>query len=358
MKIAFRVDSGTHIGTGHLMRCLTLAKKFHKKSHEVIFVSRDHEGSISNKISSTFGCTILPLDNKKKVSYNDNNYQSWLGVSIDQEISDSNAFFKSFSSKFDYIVIDHYGLDSIYEKEMAKHCSKIVVIDDLMNRYHFADYIIDQNLSAEQNRYEKLNTKLSCKYLMGPQYALLKDDFKKFRPIAFVEKKSINNILVFFGGMDISGECKKVVDAFLLNDYPFNIHIILGQGHSDYSHISSAAAINSKIKLYHFIDNMAEFMSKMDVAFGACGATSWERATLALPALTVVSADNQKLVSEALYINEMAIEVGSTTNTSVATWSNVFDHKLDLNHLNIVAKKSFDLVDAQGTERILEILNG
>ena len=83
--------------------------------------------------------------------------------------------------KFDSLIVDHYKLDHKWENKMRKFAEKIIVIDDLANRKHDCDFLIDQNLYEDnESRYEELVNKNTIK-LLSPKYAIIKEEFYKYK---------------------------------------------------------------------------------------------------------------------------------------------------------------------------------
>ena len=50
MKVVIRTDASTKIGSGHVMRCLTLAEGLKDRGAEVLFVCREHIGHLCDFI--------------------------------------------------------------------------------------------------------------------------------------------------------------------------------------------------------------------------------------------------------------------------------------------------------------------
>lgn len=354
MKILIRVDSGNHIGSGHVSRCKTLAGSLVKLGHEVIFATRDHYGHISNVLQDQFEVKLLPGGLNKGEIVQDGDYLSWLGVDLHTEIEATNNLIKDYGG-IDLIVIDHYGLDYKYEKEI--NTKLVFVIDDLMNRKHYADILLDQNLSADKKVYESLSLK-DCEFLLGPDYALLASSFSNLRPAKLQNLTKIQSVLAFFGSSDITNESRKVIDAYIQGNYVFQIKVILNEMHQDFSYIKSISEKNINIDLVTYEPNMANAILEADVCFGACGTSSWERCSLGKPSFVVTIADNQKQIADCLIDKNAVVYVGDGKKTSESSWSKMFQENLRTDRLNIVAENSFLLCDGLGAQRVAEVLNG
>ena len=203
------------------MRCLTLAKELQKNSN-IKFVCRNREGNLINKIVSE-GHQVFELE---KYTIDESLKVDWLGTTQEQETLDSEKILKEI--KPDLLIVDHYGIDSYWHERMYKFSKKIFVIDDLANRNYNCDILLDQNFfKSSKTRYKKL-VKDSCKLLLGPKYALLRNEFvTKYQNSKSLE---INRILVYFGGTNIKNILLKVIDGIRsCKKNELNIDIILGK---------------------------------------------------------------------------------------------------------------------------------
>ena len=138
--IAFRVDSSTQIASGHLMRCLTLAEKLNCKE-KIIFISRDLPGNISNLIlKKGFKLTLL---NNEDLDVSLKGYEKWLTVRQEQDAKETIEAIKNLN--LELLIVDSYAIDVKWEKMLRPSVKKIMVIDDLANRKHDCDILLDQN---------------------------------------------------------------------------------------------------------------------------------------------------------------------------------------------------------------------
>lgn len=207
--------------------------------------------------------------------------------------------------KYDVAVVDHYDLDQIYEVTLRQIASEIVVIDDLANRPHDCDLLIDQTYGRGERDYVAL-VPSSTRLLLGADYALLRDQFSEQRATSLARRGekngTINRVLVFMGGSDPDNVTLKVLEA--LNDdlLPKNlmVDLVLGAQAAERMKISDRTSRNPNIKWYSDVRNMAELMAVADLAIGAGGTASWERCCLGVPSLVIEIADNQKLIASRL----------------------------------------------------------
>ncbi|WP_432748548.1 UDP-2,4-diacetamido-2,4,6-trideoxy-beta-L-altropyranose hydrolase [Pectinatus frisingensis] len=298
MTIVFRVDSSTQIGSGHLMRCLTLAGQLQKKKNaEIIFICRNLEGNLSNLVK-THGYKLILLPAVDIFVSKLDGYAKWLTVPQDYDAYETVQQLKDLSP-VDYIVVDSYAIDKKWEIQIRSYVNKIMVIDDLANRKHDCDILLDQNFYLDKDiRYIGMVPQ-KCKMLLGPRYALLRDEFYQVKNRMRIRDGSIKNILIFFGGSDLTNETMKALRAVaLLKNNCITVNVITGKNNSHNDEIEKYCAQYDNIHYYCQVDNMAEFMNKADLAIGAGGTTTWERCFLGLPAIVIAVAENQVKICE------------------------------------------------------------
>lgn len=285
----FRADASLKIGTGHVMRCLTLAQTLKENGVNVEFICRKHKGNLIKKIRSTgFYTHELELLGESKID-DKLAHSSWLGVTQQKDIEDCIDILKH--EKTDYLIVDHYGLDEQWQKSLKPYSKKLMVIDDLADRIFFCDVLLNQNLGSHKDDYKNKVPK-DCELLLGSKYALLRPEFSKLRNQALEKRKNtkeIINILVSMGG----GENNITYDVLQQLDDRFHVVVVLSKG-SPYNEMIQTYVKNKNIKVIIETDNMASLMMEADLAIGAGGSASWERCCLGLPTIIYKTADNQE----------------------------------------------------------------
>lgn len=300
MLAVIRADASTSIGSGHIMRCLTLAHRLKKeKNAKVFFVMRVLPGNLIGVVEKQgFEVLQLPPANQK---YNLSGYGLWLTVPMDvdaqQTIEVLQHYLEEHSCRVvDRLIIDSYALDEQWEQVLRPYCREIMVIDDLANRSHDCDILLDQNFYLNKDvRYAGLVPE-HCKMLLGPERALLREEFYEAKKHLRKRDGNIKNILVFYGGSDLTNETEKAIKALVqLHDegYSFTADIITGVSNSRREKIKKICSKYHFLHYYCQVSNMAEFMNKADLMLGAGGSTTWERLYMELPALVTAVAENQ-----------------------------------------------------------------
>lgn len=270
-KIVFRVDSSYKIGTGHLIRCISLARLLNAEVH---FVTRNLPGNASHLIRLN-QFVLHEIDS--------------FDVGLGEQLIEDEMVGRFFALiKPDVIVVDHYGLDQSWEKMALGYSKEILVIDDLDRVHSPSVSLLDQNYKKDVcENYKNIKNRL----FLGPEFALLSENFLNFTGSRSV--KEVKNIMVYFGGSDLHEQTRRVYR--LIHELPMQIHwnFVVSENSKDIEFFRELNCPNSSV--YINIDYMARLMSECDLFIGAGGATSWERAKLGLPTVCISLAENQNI---------------------------------------------------------------
>ncbi len=301
MNIVFRADASLTIGTGHVSRCLTLAESLKRRGAHITFICATGSPAFVPRLAEVADAIIeLPhLAAEVEGSSDD----TWLTVL--SEI-DAKATIAALGGRpVDWLVVDHYGIDASWESQLRPFVDRVMVIDDLANRRHDCDALLDQNLYADMNERYLGMVPHQCKLYLGPDYAILRNEFTSLRCCVNVRTGPAKNLLLAFGGVDSANATGLVLDGIsTLNLDNVEVNVVIGAKHPFSNNISAVCARHD-YRLHVQTAKMAQLIAEADIAIGAGGASTWERATLGLPTLTVVTAPNQ-LVS-AQYLDELGI---------------------------------------------------
>lgn len=286
------------------MRCLTLADCLKSAGHQTFFICRDHEGNLAGFVRERGHPCYLFSAKPGKVEDSQSlngEYASWLGVSQARDADETVAALRGSFPHPDWLVVDHYALDKTWQTEARSHVGHLFVIDDLANRLHDCDMLLDHNLNSRgATRYDRL-VPAQCTRLLGPEYALLRDEFVSQQKNLRKRDGSVRKVLVFFGGVDPSSETLKTCRA--LTNYAgkqLTVTVIAGTANPRHDEIKAFCDRNPGFTFLHRVNNMAELMAESDLAIGAGGTTTWERAYLGLPTIAVWVAENQRKGTEAM----------------------------------------------------------
>jgi UDP-2,4-diacetamido-2,4,6-trideoxy-beta-L-altropyranose hydrolase len=296
MKVAFRTDASNRIGTGHFMRCIALADELKKEGAHIRFLSRSLPTCLRD-ILRTKEIEYISLENVEvddsevDDSIDELAHASWLGIS---QAQDSQVTIKALSDQAcDWLIVDHYALDVRWEKALRPIVKHIMVIDDLSDRHHDCDVLLDQNYYVDMETRYTSKVPAHCKLLLGTSYALLREEFRFLREQVKLRNGEVKKVLVFFGGVDEDNYTLSAIKSLSEIDIGLQVDVVIG-GHHPFKEL-----IQNSCSKYGFIchvqtPSMAELMLKADLAIGAGGIAMWERCCLGLPTISFCSAENQR----------------------------------------------------------------
>lgn len=328
MKIAIRVDASSLIGSGHVIRCKTLADRLRRRRAEVRFICRGHPGNLIPLLRSAgYPVTVLPAS-QVATTQSVQNYATWLGV--EQSVDAVQTIESLGDFRPDWLVVDHYALDATWESRLRPYVGCIMAIDDLANRSHNCDLLLDQNLSTKiEDRYANLLPP-HAKLLLGPQFALLRPEFCGGHEMLRERDGTVRRILVFFGGVDKTLQTEMTLDAIRQIGRPeISVDVVVGVNNLRAETINVRCHKVGNVNFYQQIANMAELMMHADLALGAGGGASWERCSVGLPAIVVITSDNQLATVEELERAGAVLNLGRHENVTATTWAEAIRRVLE-----------------------------
>ena len=355
MKIVIRTDASIKMGSGHVMRCLTLAETLREKGASIMFVSRKHDGNLIHVIlEKGFQVKVLnqPLPSKKRIVEGKDIYKDWLGVSEKQDAEDTISAIGN--NKPNWLIIDHYSLGEKWEKELRPIVENIFVIDDIANRQHDCDILLDQNwFENMDNRYDGL-VAAKCTKLLGPKYALLQPEFSEAKKMLKKRNKKIDRIFVFFGGSDPHNLTGMTLRALSEPELAYlKVDVVIGENNPHHEELKKLTTSRVSINLHIQVDDMAAIMAKADLAIGSGGVNTWERICLKLTSLVISHADNHKVLLRDLVKNKYVHYLGSYSNLSQSNIEKVVKEKI--NEISIKSQQKdelFEIVDGKGADKV------
>jgi UDP-2,4-diacetamido-2,4,6-trideoxy-beta-L-altropyranose hydrolase len=302
------------MGIGHFVRSLTLARLLLERGARTRFISRAHKGHLIDSLRE-LNIMTAPLPAPEAApARSAEDYGTWLGVS--QEVDAAESVQALGDSRPDWLVVDHYGLDSAWEAALRPHAQRVLVIDDLANRPHDCDLLLDQGYSdSDDERYRKL-VPCDCRQLLGPRYALLKPEYRHRRVHMGPRRPQLRRILVFFGGSDPANMTGTALETLTAPEFAhLTVDLVVGVNNRHRRAIESAARRRHDTIVHGPRPHLADLMADADLAIGAGGATTWERMCLGLPSIVVSTADNQSRSCEALAADGLIQYLGAAPAT-------------------------------------------
>jgi UDP-2,4-diacetamido-2,4,6-trideoxy-beta-L-altropyranose hydrolase len=314
VKVVFRADASVDIGNGHVMRCLALAKALLSTGMEVHFVCRELVGHLGPLIQhNNIHLHLLPPPEKDAPLYQYDDYNSWLSVPVAVDVEQVKKILRTIHP--DWLVVDHYALNYVWQNKLRSHCGKIMAIDDLANRAHSVDALLDQTFNRNEKDYLPLLPEGSD-FLLGIDYVLLREEFDEWREYSLKRrvKCSVSSVLIMMGGVDKENYTGKVLLAMeKLSACDFSVTVILGGATNQAKIHEMLDALSYDVKVLTSVNNVAEVMSNQDLIIGASGTSTWERCCLGVPSLQFVVAENQTKIA-----NEL-VNIGAVITADLAS---------------------------------------
>lgn len=355
MNIFFKVDASVEIGSGHVMRCLTLAAAFREKGAGVFFICRELPGNLCGHIEEKgFATFCLPYVNKGG-ALQAWLYARWLGVDLETDAKETAAILAK-EKKADWLIIDHYAINKSWHTRMRPLTKRLMVIDDLVDRELDCDILLNQNLYDDMEERYKGKLPINCKRLFGPKYALLRSEFSDGRKKLKQKDGKIRRILVFYGGSDLTNETLKALRAVQsLNMPEVVVDVVIGKANPNNDEIRKRCHAMPNAAFYCQTDNMAELMSGADLAIGAGGSSSWERCSMGLPSIVTVIAENQAATAENLAKRGIVVNLGWHADVREVDIKNAVKALMgDRQKVLEMGKRALGLVDGDGALRVVK----
>ncbi|MDM0039461.1 UDP-2,4-diacetamido-2,4,6-trideoxy-beta-L-altropyranose hydrolase [Variovorax sp. J22G21] len=354
--VVFRADASLQIGTGHVMRCLALASALKERGAQCRFVSRAHVGHLLEYIGRQgYEVATLPLTPAAPVAVSDTTaHAGWLGC--DWQTDAQQTIVALGGRRTDWIVVDHYALDGRWEVELHAHAAHMLAIDDLADRSHRCELLVDQNLGRQASDYERLVSS-GCRVLAGPRFALLRREFAALRERSLQRRTEpvLRHLLITMGGVDQPNATESVLHALQRCDLPpdCRLSVVMGAAAPWLESVRvQAGRMPWPTEVLVDVDDMAQRMVDSDLAIGAAGGTAWERCCLGLPTLLVVLADNQVSGARALEACGAAVLLGDA-NSAMHSLSGILSRLLRGDELDEMADAASCVTDGRGVARVL-----
>ncbi|WP_406667105.1 UDP-2,4-diacetamido-2,4,6-trideoxy-beta-L-altropyranose hydrolase [Gallaecimonas sp. GXIMD1310] len=363
--IAIRADASMEIGSGHMMRTITLAQAARKRGVAVVFICRHTLDSMTKRLADLeIGLIRLP-EHIQTEALGPYFHSPWLGVTEQIDAQDTLAALEHETVKRGVpplrMIVDHYALAAPWEQRIAEICP-ILAIDDLNDRPHHVSWLLDVTLGKSPSHYAPLVLD-STKLLLGSRYALLRDEFTALLPLARAKSAKTQGpwrILVTLGGIDRDNKTMLILEALekVEVNSALSICIVAGAANPHFDELEKRVQESQlEIELLRFTDQIGKLMLEADLCIGAAGSTSWERCALGLPTINIVLAANQEVVANNLKKAGVAINFGyleaSEVDRLAEMVSNLLNSKDKLESMSRIGQSQ---CDGHGVNRVLEAI--
>ena len=320
------------------MRCLALADAARRGGAQVVFVTRPLPPHLLSMLSE----------------------RGYAAVTLHRSDDAADARQTSAAlahAEWHWLVVDHYALGEAWESIVRRTVPRILAIDDLADRVHDCDVLLDQNVWTDTaTRYDG-KVPAQCTQLIGPSYALLREEFACARQTATPRSGPVRRVLVSFGGMDAGNWTSRAIDALAPLQHRFDsVDVVIGAGHRH------EAAITAACGTFGFTCHvqptaLAALMARADLAVGAGGVSTWERCCVGLPAMTVAVAPNQHAVVAESARQGLVYAIPESAQTPAALTQHIASVADNQPLRERLSRAGMDAVDGQGTARVLAALD-
>jgi UDP-2,4-diacetamido-2,4,6-trideoxy-beta-L-altropyranose hydrolase len=357
VKVAVRVDASRRMGTGHLMRCLALADGLTKKAGSCLFVCRSiDEFQQGEVLRRGHELRLLAEGGADEVIESDPPpYASWLGAHWADDAEATRRVVASVEA--DWLITDHYAIDCRWHAKLRGAVRRIMAIDDLADRAHDADLLLDQNDATETAaRYRDLVPR-SCVLLLGPRYALLRSEFAMLGGGAEAPSPEHPRLFVCFGGSDPNNCTAMAIGALDQLEGTIAANIVVGSAHPAMADIAAACRARPWLQFHAATPDIAELMAQSALAVGGAGVMAWERLCVGLPSIIIAIEQNQVEIATNLDRLGLAYYLGSSETVSERSLAEAIKRLMaDTVRLNAVRGKARAMVDGLGVDRVVATL--
>lgn len=336
MRYLFRADASEGIGSGHIMRCVSLADELKLRGAHTCFVSLD-----------------LPTHLESLVKHKGHEVRRLPEMVRGNEFADAQATIED-EQELAACVVDHYQLGQSWESRVMAQ-APVLAVDDL-GRPHLTRWVLDQNFYEDPHVRYNRDCPDYVQLLLGPSFALLRSEFSKARTSARIRNGEVKHVLVFLGGMDannLTAIALKAIDQGLPSSV--KVTVIAGATHPDLQGLKSWCVLRGNAQLDIQVSDMTPHLLSADLAIGAGGSSTWERCACGLPTVAICSADNQREVilesARAGFI--WGIDHVPSSLELASVLKALADAPYLVHHLS---KQALQVTDARGAARVADLL--
>jgi UDP-2,4-diacetamido-2,4,6-trideoxy-beta-L-altropyranose hydrolase len=354
VNVVFRVDASRRIGAGHLARCLSLADALKARGARCRFLCRHLPDSFAAMIASNgHGLARLGARGGSESDVGDAEREAGLEVTQEEDARQTTA--ACAGSRIDWLVVDHYALDAVWERAIRASATQIIAIDDLANRPHDCDVLLDQNLYSDADTRYRDHVPQQCRLLLGPAYALLRKEFRQERVHAKTRSGPVRRILVCYGGVDAANHTAVAIEALRRLELPeVHVDVVIGAEHPRRDEIAVICK-TMRFTLHVQTTSMAKLMAAADLAIAAGGSATWEFCCLGLPVIALAVAHNQTRLVHDCALAGVLYALGQPLDPDCLArhLRSLIENPL---LRQSISQNGMRIVDGRGTDRVLRAL--
>lgn len=339
------------------MRCLALASALREREVRVSFVCREHPENLCNLIERDFRVYRLPPGGRRTTSAASNVYSEWLGASWREDAADTTAALNHWRIRPGWLIVDHYAIDHRWETALRPSVERIMVIDDLADRDHDCDLLLDQNVGASAHGRYANRVPSGCGLLLGPRYGLLNASYADLRHHISPRHGAIGRLFIWFGAADhgnLTGRVLAAVSTLELKDIELDVVIVSGSPHEET--IRAQAKRLNRCRIHSGLATLAPLMAEADLAIGAAGTASLERLCLGLPTVVITLAENQRPGAMAMSERGLIRWLGDQDEVDEASVAGILRELFAEGIDPKWSRRCLDAVDGNGSARVARML--
>lgn len=364
MQVAFRTDGAPFMGGGHVMRCLALAEELQSRGAECCFLCRSVTDRLAARITQA-GHRLVRLSGEPStdsfdeprdaIASDDPPHKRWLGTDWALDAKQSAAALQSV--KWDWIVVDHYALDSRWHSAIrqatARQGSKLLVIDDLGDRALDCDVLLDPNFRFDGRDPFRGRLPDRCTRFEGPSMALLEAGYRDAHQRA-KPRDQLNHVLIYLGNTPVE-YLTRCLDALIPANLTADVVVPTRMLH-DARLTHHATVLHEHVIVHGPVPSLLPMMQRADLAIGPIGSSTWERFCVGLPTIAVTMAVNQKTVAHDLHAAGLIDLLGPVHDVSVEDYISALNCMGQPDRLRHLSSKGMDVCDGRGAERLADCL--
>lgn len=337
--IYIRADANEMIGTGHVMRCLSIAGELKRQGEDVTFLIADER---SKKMIVEKGFLVICLHS----TWND----------LEQELDGLLHIIEE--EKITLLMIDSYYVTEYYLQELHQH-TRLVYIDDLNTFLYSVDLLINYNIYAPQLDYEKCYKRAGffTKFLLGCKYVPLREEF---RDACHKQREQVLRIMITSGGTDSYNVIGNLLEVLCYQEWfsDFQYDIIVGRFNQNRKMLQERWKSFENVHFFCNVPNMSDYMKQCDIAVTAAGSTVYELCACGVPSIIYTFADNQLAIAHTVSEMSLLPWVGDVREDLKTCMDNIISEieslKNDKGIRNRQSQGMMHLVDGKGCARIVK----
>lgn len=336
-----RADGDSQMGMGHVMRCLALGQAWQDAGGRVAWAMAAIPSALVARLKSE-GMEVFQL--------------AVHPGSADDARETAKLARRQGAG---WVIVDGYHFDAGYQRLIKDSGLRLLFVDDYGHAAHYcADIVLNQNIYAHEGLYypsKEPHTRL----LLGTCYALLREEFLRWRGWQREVPEIARKILVTLGGADPDNATSKVIKALELVEIEgLEARVVVGEANPHDRELRLLASpLRSRIQIKSKVADMSELMAWAEAAVTAGGSTCWESAFMGLPSILIILSDDQRPIAQKLGAMGVAMNLGWHKYLTSAQVGRSLENLLTCEETRAsMGRRGRELVDGEGGARVVEAL--